>query len=386
MHARSPRKREVSTPDLCTGVFAYATMTRRAEAQVPPSPSTSSIRSRRSNRSLSSMASTASISPGLLAALKQPSRSEPAVADQVMANATPVDIARTESSGSASSHASPEARWIESAKEVPPLTPILTEAAKPTPTAAQRQLLRTLEQAAQLCAEDAEDVQHTWTDASKARRHVYFDERRIHRQNSQRQWHYETRKVKRSNPCGVHTNKRQAMDDLMQRLQEQIEEASILLRPQQWGEPVPVHEPLPYEARNTQTHPILDERSAGIVRPLQLSLHFTWEVHGPPYMMRFVPAWPFTRLAHPHLVVASSDLGTTLLSWPSWLAPWLEQHPTRFFQRPLMTLTLPTFLLWRLDTLIIRILEWVLVCQHFFLYCILALAHTTATTAQRLGL
>lgn len=270
-------------------------------------------------------------------------------------------------------------------------------------------------------------------DAALRQRHVYFDERLLHRQHSQRQWHYGTRSP-RSQPSPMYMERRQMMDDLLVRLQDQIEEASMLLRCQQLHQPVPVHEELPYAARHSATRPHLDERSAGLVRPLQLSLRLTWELHAPaahrdsprpgavermlqrallralahptaadaqsgwplPLLQRLPTAvlWQLHSLCSPRPQFhadASDDLGAIPLAdlravTPAWASPWFVQHATRTFQWELMTITLPTFVLWRLDTLLIGAMQSVLVCHALVLYCVVWLAQAAAAAASQLGL
>ena len=112
---------------------------------------------------------------------------------------------------------------------------------------------------------------------SKEVRHVCFDERALHRQQAQRQWHYEARIAQRPS-AQAHSQKRHHMDVFIQQLQSQIESASCL-----WSNLLP-QEPIPSQIRGPKK--VLDvplplPRTLGSVPSWRWVWHVSMELHAP---------------------------------------------------------------------------------------------------------
>lgn len=112
---------------------------------------------------------------------------------------------------------------------------------------------------------------------SKEERHVCFDERALHRQQAQRQWHYEARIAQRPN-AQAHSQKRHHMDVFIQQLQSQIESASSL-----WSSLLP-QEPMPYllrDSKKAQDMPQPPPRTRDKVPSWRWVWHVSMELHAP---------------------------------------------------------------------------------------------------------
>ena len=258
-----------------------------------------------------------------------------------------------------------------------------------------------------------------------ATRHVYFDERMLHRQSSRQFWHHEARQARRAafHPGSPHLDKRQAMEALMHRLQAQIEDAGNMLRhvpPNEWpfgrgsGSSTPYSEVLGYEVRRTlrprPSIPVWEERPK-VARPLRVSLRLTLEAHAPFFSASTARApeshgWLAgvvrdlvqNALAYrvlvrsgapadgPRVNVVLAALPTRALVWmsdvlhapstrrayPPGLAPALRSHRPLYFQAILMQITVPTFLLHRANMIFATVLELTLVLTQLLLCLLLA--------------
>ncbi|WFD42665.1 hypothetical protein MPSI1_001313 [Malassezia psittaci] len=257
----------------------------------------------------------------------------------------------------------------------------------------------------------------TQDESLPADRHVYFDERTLNRQSSRQFWHHEARNARRLafSPNTPQLEKRQALEHLLWRLQDQIEDAGNRLRrapSSDWRFPglandEPFSEPLAYQVRRTirprPPVPVLEERP-GIARPFRIALQLSLELHSPlwsrpapqlSHMRRRVVGAaqeavrqtldrkriarqeeriPRANLALAWLpdrallwMISTLDFsGVTTQDSPTWLRWFMRTHE-RIEQRwTLMQVTIPTFLLYRLHVIIVMTLELVLVASQLF--------------------
>lgn len=256
---------------------------------------------------------------------------------------------------------------------------------------------------------------------SGSTRHVYFDERMLTRQSSRQFWHHEARNARRAafQPSSPLMDKRHAMDSLLQRLQEQIEDAGNRLRrvpSQEWsllgsGPSEPYSERLGYEVRHTLKPqppvPVWEERPRA-VRPMALSIHLNFELHAPFFSI----AAPTSAAMHMRLVGVAQEavrhalvrrefgshddvaphanlilvwLPSRLLEWmhdvlepptavdqpyPAWMRPLLRSHQPVQSRLRLLEFTVPTFLLYRTNQIFVTVLELIVVFSELVL-CIL---------------
>lgn len=260
---------------------------------------------------------------------------------------------------------------------------------------------------------------------STSDRHVYFDERMLTRQSSRQFWHHESRNARRA---AFHINtpamdKRQAMESLLHRLQNQIEDASDRLRrvpSNEWlflgqASSEPYAEELGYEVRHTirprPPVPVWEERPR-TVRPMRLSLQLAFELHAP-FLSPSAPRstemrervvgvarelvghaisrkdasaspcedlpranWVLLCLPRPLLVWMFATLQPPRNAgqpYPLWLRLLLRTHLRMELKLRLMQLTIPTFLLYRTSQVIVLVLELVLVASELFLCTLLSL-------------
>ncbi|WFC98577.1 hypothetical protein MYAM1_001307 [Malassezia yamatoensis] len=245
-------------------------------------------------------------------------------------------------------------------------------------------------------------------------RHVYFDERTLNRQSSRQFWHHEARNARRLafSPNTPQLEKRQALEHLLWRVQDQIEDAGNRLRrapSSEWRFPgltndEPFAEPLAYQVRRTirprPAVPILEERP-GIARPFRIALQLSLELHAPlwsrpapqlSHMRRRVvgaaqeavrQTLDRKRIARqeermPHANLALAWLPDRALLWmistldfsrntsqdsPTWMRWFMRTHERMEQRWTLMQVTIPTFLLYRSHVIIVMTLELVLVAS-----------------------
>ncbi|WFD29287.1 hypothetical protein MSPP1_000294 [Malassezia sp. CBS 17886] len=264
-------------------------------------------------------------------------------------------------------------------------------------------------------------------------RHVYFDERMLHRQSSRQFWHHEARTARRQvlqpahQPTGI-ARERLAMDMLVQRIQAQIQVAGnrLLASPAETRTPSPPRESLPYAARgNLGTRVPLpkrgwDELTSSLVRPILFYVQLDVEFHLPiisrpshtsesmharlvavaedivqhalrvkararkthepakranPYLMLL----PLPALAWIASVLnAGSVAREKQIAHFAWLAPFASAHWNNSFYLQLLRVSLPSAILWHFDWFLFAFLEIALVLVQFVLCIVIALARSLA--------